>query len=330
MNSYLIVGGGGMIGRKITGMLETQPSAAPITLFDISVPEPTGKSVRSVPGNLDDDEAISEVTAARPDVVFQLAAILSGESERDFDKGWRINLFANWKLLEALRREHLASGGKYRPRFVFASSAAVYGPPFDGPVDDLRICEPRTSYGAQKIATELMVADFSRKGFIDGLSLRLPTITVRPGKPNSAASSCFSAIIREPLNGTKTTLPVSTSTRHMHASPRSAAQFFLHAAGLDTEGLDGRRSLNMPSVTCSVEEQIEALRKVSGNDAVNLIEMKPDPFIQGIVGSWPEEFRTDRARELGFRVESDFDEIVRTYLKDDLPHRSGSRPGESR
>ncbi len=330
MNSYLIVGGGGMVGRKITGLLEAQASAAPVTLFDISVPEPSGKSVRSVTGSLDDDKAISELAAARPDVVFQLAAILSGESERDFDKGWRINLFANWKLLEALRREHLASGGEYRPRFVFASSAAVYGPPFDGPVDDLRICEPRTSYGAQKLATELMVTDFSRKGFIDGLSLRLPTITVRPGKPNSAASSCFSAIIREPLNGKRTTLPISTSTRHSHASPRSAARFFLHAAGLDTEGLDDRRSLNMPSLTCSVEEQIEALRKVSGDDAVGLIEIKPDPFIQGIVGSWAQEFRTDRARELGFRVERDFDEIVRIYVKDDLPHASGSRPAESR
>ena len=328
MNSYLIVGGGGMVGRKITGMLEERASAASVTLFDSSVPELSGKSVRSIPGSLDDDEAISGLAAARPDVVFQLAAILSGESELDFDKGWRINLFANWKLLEALRREHSASGGKYRPRFLFASSAAVYGPPFDGAVDDLRICEPRTSYGAQKLATELMVSDFSRKGFIDGLSLRLPTITVRPGKPNSAASSCFSAIIREPLNGKRTTLPVSTSTRHMHASPRSAAQFFLHAAGLDTEGLDGRRSLNMPSLTCSVEEQIEALRKVSGNDAVNLIDMKPDPFIQGIVGSWPEEFRTDRARELGFEVERDFDEIVQTYIRDDLPLEPGSRPGE--
>ena len=327
MNSYLIVGGGGMVGRKITGMLEERATAASVTLFDIAAPERSGGSVRSVAGSLDDDDTVSGLAADRPDVVFQLAAILSGESERDFDKGWRINLFANWKLLEALRREHSASGGEYRPRFVFASSAAVYGPPFDGAVDDLRICEPRTSYGAQKLATELMVADFSRKGFIDGLSLRLPTITVRPGKPNSAASSCFSAIIREPLNGIRTTLPVSTSTRHMHASPRSAARFFLHAAGLETDGLDGRRGLNMPSVTCSVEEQIEALRMVSGNDAVDLIDMEPDPFIQGIVGSWPEEFRTDRARELGFEVERDFDEIIQSYIRDDLPPAPGPQPG---
>ncbi len=328
MNSYLIVGGGGMIGQKIATMLDGEADSIPggteLALFDLSVPDRSGISAGAILGSLDDDEVISKLAATRPDTVFQLAAILSGESERDFDKGWRINLFANWKLLEALRREHVKSGGEYRPRFVFASSAAVYGPPIDGAVDDLRICEPQTSYGAQKVAAELMVSDFSRKGFIDGISLRLPTITVRPGKPNAAASSCFSAIIREPLNGRRTALPLSTDVRHMHASPRSAARFFLHAARLNTDRLDGRRALNMPSITCSVEEQIEALRSVAGNMAVSLIDMKPDPFIQSIIASWAEEFRTDRARTLGFEVETSFDEVVQVYIEDDLPGGPGS------
>ena len=188
--------------------------------------------------------------------------------------------------------------------------------------DDLHICEPRTSYGAQKAASELMISDFSRKGWIDGISLRLPTITVRPGKPNAAASSCFSAIIREPLNGRRTALPIRSDVRHMHASPRSSARFFLHAAELDTGKLEGRRALNMPSVTCSVEEQIEALRAVAGSKAVGLIDVKPDPFIQSIVGSWAEEFRAERAEKLGFAAEKSFEEIVRTYIEEDLPFES--------
>ncbi len=327
MTEYLIIGGGGMVGQKIARLLESEDDASAgssITLLDLFVPDRPGSNARRVLGSIDDDPVISEVISRRPDVIFQLAAILSGESELDFDKGWRINLFANWKLLEALRGEHLASGGTYRPRLVFASSAAVYGPPFDGPVKDWKICEPRTSYGAQKVATELMVSDFSRKGFIDGLSLRLPTISVRPGMPNSAASSCFSSIIREPLNERRVVLPLSTSVRHMHASPRSAARFFVHASRLDTEALDGRRALNMPSITCSIEEQIEALRDVGGNKAVDLIEMKPDPFVQAIVGSWAEEFQADRASDLGFTVEQSFAEIVQVYIDEDL---AGDRAG---
>ena len=333
MTNYLLVGGGGMVGQKIVDQLVSGTAGGSpddtITLFDLAMPGNSGSRVREVTGSLDDDALVRKLAAERPDVVFQLAAILSGESELDFDKGWRINLFANWNLLEALRKEHESSNGEYRPRFVFASSVAVFGPPFAGPVEDLRICEPRTSYGAQKVSSEMMVSDFSRKGFIDGISLRLPTITVRPGKPNSAASSCFSAIIREPLNGKRTILPIATSVRHMHASPKSAAGFFLHAARLDTECLDGRRALNMPSITCSVGDQIDALKRVAGSKAAQLIDMKPDPFIERIVGSWAEEFDTERATRLGFKVETSFDEIIATYISDDLPQHARNRMGNS-
>ena len=323
MTRYLIIGGGGMIGQKIANQLEAESAELEqpheVVLFDLAIPKRTSSIFRSVVGSLDDDSIIEALVSERSDVIIQLAAILSGESELDFDKGWRVNCFANWKLLEALRAEHVASEGQYRPHFVFASSAAVFGPPYSGPVADMRACEPQTSYGAQKVTTEMFVSDYSRKGFIEGTCLRLPTITVRPGKPNSAASSCFSSIIREPLNGQRTTLPVSTSIRHMHASPRSAARFFLHASRLDTSRLEGRRALNMPSITCSVEEQIEALRSAAGSEAVGLIDHKPDPFVQRIVGSWAEEFDTERALNLGFTVEQKFDEIVQAYIEDDLP-----------
>ncbi|MDA9224155.1 NAD-dependent epimerase, partial [Tateyamaria sp.] len=176
-----------------------------------------------------------------------------------------------------------------------------------------------TSYGAQKLACEIMIQDFSRKGFIDGISLRLPTICVRPGKPNLAASSFFSGIIREPLNGIKAILPVADTVRHWHASPRSAASFLAHAAGLDTSRLDGRRALNLPGLSCTVAQQIEALREVAGNDVVALIKLQPDPEIIRIVAGWPKDFAPERAIELGFAAEETFNEIINVYLEDDSP-----------
>ena len=165
----------------------------------------------------------------------------------------------------------------------------------------------------------MLISDFSRKGYIDGLSIRLPTICVRPGKPNAAASSFFSNIIREPLNGRRAVLPVSRDVSHMHASPRSAAGFFTHAAEIDTETLDGRRALNMPSLSCTVEEQIEALRRIAGSSAAGLIKDEPDPFVQSIVLSWAPGFDAQRASALGFTSEDSFEDIVRVYIEDDLP-----------
>ncbi len=317
MAGTLIIGGGGMIGQKIAARLDGEHEAT--TFLDLQFPADASDAATRVTGSISDDRIIARLAANRPDVIFHLAAILSGESERDFDKGWQVNMFANWRLLEALRREHLASDGRYRPRLVFASSAAAFGPPFPGPVGDQFICEPRTSYGAQKVASELMIADFSRKGFIDGVSLRLPTICVRPGKPNSAASSFFSALVREPLNGRRASVPLPLEFRHMHASPRSAAGFFLHASRMDTDLLDNRRALNMPSVSCTIGEQIEALREAAGSSVVERIDMEPDPFIETIVTGWAGSFSTERARALGFEVEESFKDIIQAYIEDDLP-----------
>lgn len=323
MTAIAIIGGGGMIGQKIAHSLQrgrlAWANVREVTLYDRVFPPSglPGMNQRRI--EFGDPAATRALAAGRPDVIFHLAAIVSGEAERDFDLGWQVNVLSFWALLMALRAEHVASGGTWRPRLVLASSAAAFGPPFaaDG-IDDSFICEPRSSYGAQKVIAEHMVSDFSRKGFIDGISLRLPTITVRPGRANAALSSCFSAIIREPLRGRRVVLPLPVETRHIHASPRSAAEFFLHAATLDTARLDGHRALNMPSVSCTVAEQIECLRAFAGSDAVALIDRRPDPAVRGIVCNWPQRFRAARAHELGFRVEANFDDILAAYVGDDM------------
>ncbi len=255
-----------------------------------------------------------DVLSTRPDVIFHLAAVVSGEAEADFDKGYRVNLDGTRRLLDAIRE----AGGGYRPRVVFTSSIAVFGPPFPEAIDDGHAASPLTSYGTQKAIAELLLADYSRRGFLDGIAIRLPTICVRPGAPNRAASGFFSGIIREPLNGLEAVLPVSEDVRHWFASPRSAVGFLVHAATLDPGALGDRRSLNMPGLSATVAEQIAALREVGGEEAVALIRREPDETIVRIVESWPRNFDTRRAHELGFRAETSFDEIIRIYLEDEL------------
>ena len=319
----VIVGGGGMVGQKLAHSLDNKSLAghegAQVALFDISFPE------HSAPGhqtkaNVVDDTAVKGLAKERPSIIFFLASIVSGSAEVDFDLGWYTNMQAFWRFLEAMRKEHLASGGTYRPRVVFTSSIAVFGGPYHDRIDDEFLCAPQTSYGAQKVCCEMMLGDFSRKGFIDGIAIRLPTICVRPGKANKAASSFFSGIIREPLNGIEAALPVPDTVRHWHASPRAAAGFLRHAATMDLGKLGDRRALSMPGLSCTVAEQIEALREVAGNDAIRLIRREPDPGIMRIVDSWPRDFTTERANALGFVAEKDFHEIIRVYIEDDLPN----------
>lgn len=324
MAKIAITGGGGMIGQKIARRLMDEGFGGrpldKLSLIDVAFPESSPAKAERITGSLANAKFLVRIAADRPDVVIHLAAVLSGQSEQEFDLGWSINMGATRLLLEALRLQNESSSGGYRPRFVFASSVAAFGPPFPSePIGDQFICEPRTSYGTQKAICELMISDYSRKGFVDGVSLRLPTITVRPGKPNSAASSCFSSIIREPLNGQEAMLPLSPDVKHMHASPRSAAGFFLHAAAMDTGPLDDRRSLTMPSLTCSIQDQIDALRSYAGESAVALIKCREDPLVQSIVSNWAESFNAERARELGFVSEWTFDEILQAYVDDDLP-----------
>ncbi|MGX9357459.1 D-erythronate dehydrogenase [Roseobacteraceae bacterium S113] len=322
MTKVLILGGGGMIGQKLAHKLlaEGLPGhgALQITLHDMGFPPESAPVADRRTGNLTTLAEGAALAAERFDVIFFLASIVSGEAETDFDKGWQTNLFPLWHFLEALRAQHRATDGAYVPRVVFTSSIAVFGGPYPDKIDDEFLSSPQTSYGAQKAACEVMIQDFSRKGFIDGLSLRLPTICVRPGKPNLAASSFFSGIIREPLNGQDARLPVPDTVRHWHASPRSAAGFLSHAATLDTARLEGRRALNLPGYSCTVAEQIEALREVAGNDVVSHIKPEPDAAIIAIVKGWPRNFAPTRAAELGFTAERSFKDIIEVYLADDF------------
>ena len=320
MATILILGAAGMLGRKLVERLAAQTgSPHRLILQDIVAPESLAATLP--PGTQFHASDIAEagvadgLVAARPDIIVHLAAVVSGEAEADFEKGYRINLDGTRHLLEAIR--HV--GGGYRPRFVFASSLAVFGAPLPDVIPDDYALTPLTSYGTQKAICELLVADYSRRGFIDGIGIRLPTVCVRPGKPNKAASGFFSGIIREPLNGQVAVLPVPSDTRHWFASPRAAVGYLLHAATLDTAALGTRRMLTMPGIAASVAEQIEALRRAAGDAAVALIRDQPDPAVLAIVSTWPRAFDPARALALGFTPDADFDEIVRIYREDDQP-----------
>ncbi len=323
MAKILIIGGGGMVGQKLANSLDDSPlisDADDITLFDIGFPAVGAPADARINGNVTDAGAITKLIRKRPDVIFHLASIVSGEAETNFDLGWDVNGEAFWSFLKILRAEHLASQGNWVPRVVFTSSIAVFGAPYPDKIDDEFLSAPQTSYGAQKAISELMLSDFSRKGFLNGLSIRLPTICVRPGKPNLAASSFFSGIIREPLNGKDAILPVPSDVRHWHASPRAAAGFLRKAGTLDLAQVGTRRAMNLPGVSCTVEEQIEALRDIAGNDVVARIKPEPDAAIMEIVKGWPRNFNPERALSLGFKAEDNFHQIIQTYIDDDLPN----------
>jgi nucleoside-diphosphate-sugar epimerase len=264
-----------------------------------------------------------KLVAARPDLIFHLAAIVSGEAEADFEKGYRINLDGTRRLFEAVRKV----GNGYKPRLVFTSSIAVFGSPFPPAIGDEFLNAPLTSYGTQKAIGELLLSDYSRRGFFDGIGIRLPTICVRPGKPNKAASGFFSGIIREPLDGEEALLPVAESVRHWFASPRAAVGFLLHAAALDSRPLGARRNLNMPGVSATVGEQIAALRRIAGERAAALIRRAPDETIQRIVAGWPQNFDARRALSLGFRADASFDEIIRIHIEDEVQRNPPPRQG---
>ncbi|EKE71592.1 D-erythronate dehydrogenase [Oceanibaculum indicum] len=318
----LIIGAGGMIGRKLTQRLIADgklggSAISHLHLVDVSAPEKPAApfTVEVEPADLSQPTAAARLIASRPDVIFHLAAIVSGEAEADFEKGYRINLDGTRYLLESIRR---TGGTEYRPRLVFTSSIAVFGAPFPEAIGDEFLTAPLTSYGTQKAIGELLLADFTRKGFVDGIGIRLPTICVRPGTPNKAASGFFSNIIREPLAGKEAVLPVSEEVRHWHASPRAAVGFLMHAATIDGDKVGPRRNLTMPGLSATVGEQISALRAVAGEKAVKLIRREPDPVIQTIVAGWPHKFDAKRALALGFKAESSFEEIVRIHIEDEL------------
>ncbi len=317
----LVIGAAGMIGRKLVSALlesgvEGERSISRLTLHDVILPQvpETTIPVTAKASDLSVPVDAIALVAQQPDLIFHLAAIVSGEAEANLELGYRVNFDGTRLLFDAIR----AIGGGYCPRVVFASSLAVYGAPLPNIIDDGQELTPLTSYGTQKAMAELLMADYSRRGILDGIGIRLPTICVRPGLPNKAASGFFSGIIREPLNGKEAILPVGDDVQHWFASPRSAAGFLLHAAGLDTSLLGHQRSLMMPGVGASVGEQIEALRRVAGERAVQLIRREPNDVTARIIAGWPRLFNPARARALGFKAETSFEDIIRIYLADEL------------
>ena len=320
----LVIGAAGMVGRKLVEALVAKGEingklVERLTLVDIvepTVPARFAGKAQSVAADLSDEGVAAGLIAGRPDRIFHLAAIVSGEAEADFEKGYRVNLDGTRALFEAIRLEGQKS--PYKPKLVFTSSIAVFGEPLPDVIGDTHHHTPLTSYGTQKAIGELLLADYSRRGFCDGIGIRLPTIVIRPGKPNKAASGFFSNILREPLSGLEAVLPVKESVRHWFASPRAAVRFLIHAAELDTAALGSRRSLTMPGLTATVGEEIEALRRVAGDKAVKLIRSQPDETIARMVAGWPRNFDASRAIVLGFEAEKSFDEIIRAHVEDEL------------
>ena len=319
-----MTGAAGMIGRKLTArlVLDRSLGGSPIghlLLADaVRVEDPDGApfGIDCVQVDIADPRDVDSLVADRPDVVFHLAAVVSGEAESDFEKGYRVNLDGTRLLLEAIRADH-----GHCPRLVFASSIAVFGAPLPDEIEDDFHTTPLTSYGTQKAVCELLLNDYTRRGFVDGVAIRLPTICIRPGAPNLAASGFFSGIVREPLNGLEAVVPVAAGVRHCHASPRAAVEFLLRAATIDGSALGARRCLTMPGVSVTVGEQLEALAAVAGNEVAQLVRYERDEGVERFIAGWPRSFDARRAESLGFRADSSFEEIIRIYIDDELGGR---------
>ncbi|MEK1890568.1 MAG: D-erythronate dehydrogenase [Phyllobacterium sp.] len=320
----LVIGAAGMVGRKLLDKIASEPGVLgkdieKLILVDVIRPEAPASLAdisTSRAADLSEPGIAESLIASRPDLIFHLAAIVSGEAEADFEKGYKVNLDGTRQLFEAIRLESIKA--PYKPRVVFASSIAVFGQPFPEKIGDEFFTTPLTSYGTQKAICELLLSDYSRRGFFDGIGIRLPTICIRPGKPNKAASGFFSNILREPLVGEEAVLPVDESVRHWFASPRSAVGFFVHAANLDLGMVGERRNLSMPGLSALVGEEIAALQRVAGEKAVRLIRREPDATIQKIVAGWATDFDTRRATALGFKAEATFDDIIKAHIDDEL------------
>jgi nucleoside-diphosphate-sugar epimerase len=316
----VITGGCGFLGRRVAiRLLEQGSGLGPVdelVLFDNAAPAlplPDDKRLRIVTGDIADRDTVTRLIAPGTDAIFHLAAVVSGEAEANPDLGYRVNLDGTRAVLDACRALGTA------PRLVFASSLAVYGGALPPAVGDDTALTPQTSYGAQKAIGELLVNDYSRKGFVDGRALRLPTVVVRPGRPNRAASTFASSIIREPLSGQDAVCPVSPDTVMALASPRRIVEGLVHALALPGTAFGISRSLQLPGFSVAVGEMAAALRRAAGDAAYARIKWHPDPQIQSIVSGWPQALSTPRADALGFGRDQGIDEVVAAFIEDDLP-----------
>jgi nucleoside-diphosphate-sugar epimerase len=318
----LITGGAGFLGQRLARELLARDSlkdaqGAPqaiseLVLLDVVRANDFGdRRVRTEVGDIAERSVLERAIDGETSAIFHLAAIVSGQAEADFDLGMRINLDASRLLLEICRQRG------HQPRVVFTSSVAVYGGDLPDVVQDDTALNPQSSYGAQKAIAELLLNDYARRGFVDGRVLRLPTISVRPGRPNAAASSFASGIIREPLNGEEAVCPVAGSTRLWLLSPRKAIESLIAGLELDGAALGRQRAVNLPGISVSVDDMIAALREVAGEAVASRIVRQPDERIEKIVGSWPGAWDTSRAERLGLTGERNFADVIRGYIEDE-------------
>ena len=319
----LITGGAGFLGQKLAKQLLARGSLKDsdgvdqkidkLLLVDVVEANDFGdQRVKVIAGDISNPELMQQLITTEVQSIFHLAAIVSGQAEADFELGMRINLDAARLLLETCR-----SAG-HKPKIVFTSSVAVYGGALPEMVLDATALNPQSSYGAQKAICELLLNDYTRKGFVDGRVLRLPTISVRPGAPNKAASSFASGIIREPLNGKPSICPVSPDLRIWLLSPRYAIESLIAGHDLHSSVLGLNKSINLPGISVTVGQMIESLRKISGDQVAARISVEPDSKVEAIVRSWPGAWDASRAKSLGLKADPNFESIIKAYIEDDL------------
>lgn len=309
----LITGAGGFLGQRLAKALLANPQldVNQLTLVDTNPLKANDPRVKAIQLDVSDAHAVLEVIPKQIDVTYHLAAVVSAGAEANFDLGMKVNVTGTLNVLEALRQKSFGS------RLIFTSSLAIYGGKLPEVINEQTAFTPQSSYGTQKVIGELLINDYSRKGFVDGVTLRLPTVSVRPGQPNKAASSFASDIIREPLHGRNAICPVDPSLELWLTSPSAAVHSLIHALEVPTESM-GYRSVNTPGITVAVREMVKALERMGGKDVSRRIRYQQDERIEQIVTSWPSRFDTTKAEELGFPVSDSFEQAISAFIREEL------------